>query len=429
MADDPRCEELFRDCERLSRECADEWCLAAALEGLGFVHLMRGSLPESRRIFEEGLEVARRSGDQLRGHWISSWLGWVMVSQGEAAGGMPILQATVADLRRSKDIVFTGFALMALGVAHIYLGNYAQGRECLDESHAIEKQTGSVVQPLLLMWNARSMLAMGEDATEVLELARAAHRIQSRPLGIQFALETVGRAELACGAIAAAREHLDDVIATYRLSGNAPMLATPLILRAAVSVEEGDDRGAETLLHEALALQQDTQDRFGAIDAFEALASIAVNQESLVEAVRLYGSAAAMRAQTGYVRFPSERPTYEARLNIAKEELGPEAFEAAWADGASLSMEEAIAYARRGRGERKRPSSGWDSVTPAEADVIALVAEGLTNPQIGERLFISKRTVQTHLYRIFHKLAVSSRAELAAEATRRQSVSPGASRK
>ena len=66
---------------------------------------------------------------------------------------------------------------------------------------------------------------------------------------------------------------------------------------------------------------------------------------------------------------------------------------------------DAIAYARRGRGQRKRPTHGWDSLTPTELQVVELVAAGLTNPQIGERLFVSKRTVQTHVAHVFPSLA------------------------
>ena len=66
-----------------------------------------------------------------------------------------------------------------------------------------------------------------------------------------------------------------------------------------------------------------------------------------------------------------------------------------------------------------RPSSGWDALTHTERRVIVLVVEGLSNPQIGERLFVSRRTVSTHLYRIFKKLDVASRSELVALAFRR----------
>ncbi len=78
---------------------------------------------------------------------------------------------------------------------------------------------------------------------------------------------------------------------------------------------------------------------------------------------------------------------------------------------------------RRGRrGSRGRPRSGWDSLTRTEHSIAGLVAEGLSNPQIGERLFISSRTVQTHLAHVFAKLDMSARAQLAAEVTRRSGV-------
>ncbi len=61
------------------------------------------------------------------------------------------------------------------------------------------------------------------------------------------------------------------------------------------------------------------------------------------------------------------------------------------------------------RGARRRPSVGWASLTVTERRVADLVADGLTNPQIGTRLFVSRRTVQTHVSHIFAKLDLSSR--------------------
>jgi DNA-binding CsgD family transcriptional regulator/tetratricopeptide (TPR) repeat protein len=76
---------------------------------------------------------------------------------------------------------------------------------------------------------------------------------------------------------------------------------------------------------------------------------------------------------------------------------------------------------RRGRrGPRRRPTSGWDSLTRTELKVARLVAEGLSNPEIAERPFISRGTVHTHVSHVLAKLGIRSRVGLAAEAIRRR---------
>ncbi|WP_172828632.1 response regulator transcription factor, partial [Mycobacterium colombiense] len=61
---------------------------------------------------------------------------------------------------------------------------------------------------------------------------------------------------------------------------------------------------------------------------------------------------------------------------------------------------------------------GWESLTPTELDVVRLVSEGLPNKDIAARLFVSPRTVQTHLTHVYAKLDVSSRVQLAQESAR-----------
>ena len=74
---------------------------------------------------------------------------------------------------------------------------------------------------------------------------------------------------------------------------------------------------------------------------------------------------------------------------------------------------------RRSRPRAPRPAVGWDSLTPMETDVTRLTAEGLTNPEIGARLYISRRTVETHLSHVFRKLDLANRTQLVAELSRR----------
>jgi DNA-binding CsgD family transcriptional regulator len=116
-----------------------------------------------------------------------------------------------------------------------------------------------------------------------------------------------------------------------------------------------------------------------------------------------------------------DRPAADADLALARGALDPDAFAAAWAEGEALDADQAVAYAQRGRGERKRPSSGWASLTPMERQVVDLLADGFRNTEIAARLFVAPSTVKTHLAHVFAKLGVSTRAELAALATRRRS--------
>jgi DNA-binding CsgD family transcriptional regulator len=84
--------------------------------------------------------------------------------------------------------------------------------------------------------------------------------------------------------------------------------------------------------------------------------------------------------------------------------------------GQGLSLDEAVAYAARKGGGRKRPAAGWASLTPAELEVVRLAGEGLRNDAIARRLFIAPGTVKVHLSHIFAKLGIATRAELAAQA-------------
>src|ERR1700747_929093 len=107
----------------------------------------------------------------------------------------------------------------------------------------------------------------------------------------------------------------------------------------------------------------------------------------------------------GVVRFKVWDVGYEASVAVVRDAaLGDKDFESASAEGAALSTEEAIAYAQRGHGERKRPTSGWASLTPTERDIVRLVSEGLANNDIATRLFVSPRTVQAHLTHVYTKL-------------------------
>jgi DNA-binding CsgD family transcriptional regulator len=129
------------------------------------------------------------------------------------------------------------------------------------------------------------------------------------------------------------------------------------------------------------------------------------------EAAWLFGAADAVRQRGGLVRFKIFDAFFEFSAAALRDALGEKDFESTWAEGAALSTVEAIAYAQRRRGERKRPSTGWASLTPTERDVVRLVSEGLANNDVAARLCVSPRTVQTHLTHVYSKLGSETTRE------------------
>ena len=187
-----------------------------------------------------------------------------------------------------------------------------------------------------------------------------------------------------------------------------------------VAAGRGEWTEAESRLHEALATMVDRELRFYTPQVLDALAEVAAGLGSHAEAARILGAACRMRADLGLARWAPDEPSIAALGQALREELGEEGYDAAYTEAAALSTTEAVAWLRRARGERRRPARGWESLTPTELRVVELVTEGLTNPQIGERMFITRGTVKVHLAHVFGKLDVATRAELAAAATRRR---------
>ncbi|MEZ5321112.1 MAG: LuxR C-terminal-related transcriptional regulator [Microthrixaceae bacterium] len=191
--------------------------------------------------------------------------------------------------------------------------------------------------------------------------------------------------------------------------------------RAAFALIEGRPLEAERLAHEGLAATAPQGIPLETIELLEVLAQVAVDTDAPGEAARIAGAVAAIRERHGItVRLPWHADRFDDAVGKAGDTLGTEAFTRMFDEGAALSMAEVVAYVQRSRGDRKRPSFGWEGLTPTEAEVVGHVVAGRTNPQIAQAMFVSRETVKTHLSHIFAKLGVRTRAELAARAARRE---------
>jgi DNA-binding CsgD family transcriptional regulator len=226
----------------------------------------------------------------------------------------------------------------------------------------------------------------------------------------------MAQAALARGDLTAAQRFADEAVATM----TGYWLAYALATRARVAIARGAPDEAERDLHEALASAVGVNAYLCVPHILECLAGLATEASRHPEAARLFGAAEAIRNRTGEIRFQIYQSGYQAAVAALRNAMGDVDFDVAWAEGAALSTDEAIAYAQRGRGERKRPARGWASLTPAELDVVRLIRDGLANSDIATRLFVSPRTVQSHLTHVYAKLGLTSRMQLAQEAARHE---------
>lgn len=221
---------------------------------------------------------------------------------------------------------------------------------------------GVVVDGLCHLALAQAALAEG-DVGEAVRASAAGweasgvlpgYAVHQRPI--------IAQAALANRDLTAARRWADDAVATA--TGWAVSMSA-LTTRARVAIAQGEPAQAECDAHDALAC---LPDGFGPLcflpDTLECLAAVAADAGSTREAARLWGSAAAVRQRMGAMRFKVWDADYEATVAALRDIMGENGFHAAWAEGAALSSEEAIAAAsanaRPAAGRRSpRPSRTW----------------------------------------------------------------------
>ncbi len=420
----------FSDPER-ARELADESVTILRQEGSSFdvarvlairaiVDVQAGQLKNARARLEEALGLFGSPTNA----WVPvslMWLGVTLTIQGELTEAESVLDRGIALTRELSDDVFLGLQISLLSFARTIGGRYEEARSELAAAEELARLTSNPhLGASIQMYGGILAYSEGDldEATQCLRRAAEAWEFIRLSWGQAFALVYRARVERLRGDFDEAARYAYEGFTLARDCSNLSSMGFASIAQSLVLAERRDDRAAERAAREALGIFGEIESKLGVVEALDALALAVANQSSPAEAARLRGAAHGIRERF-YIALPvSERPEYDRVETRLRDALGSD-FDEEWARGAALSLEEALDYAARGRGPRKRPASGWASLTPAEREVVRLVGEGLTNPQIGAKLFISKRTVQAHLSNVFVKLGVSSRVELAVEAERR----------
>jgi predicted ATPase/class 3 adenylate cyclase/DNA-binding CsgD family transcriptional regulator len=404
----------FAEAIGLARALDDRWRLSQILAWQALAALTAGDLIAGRAAAEEGRDVAEAIGDRFNTRQCRWCLGLAQTWQGDLAGAAAQFAELVAEAEAAHDVFYKAHSLTGQGHVLAYQGETGAARAAADAAIEAAAELGGMAAGNAYAALGAAALAAGDVAAadDAYEAAWQHHSVLPAMAAAQRAYHA--QAALAGGDLAAARRWADDAVATT--TGFFLMVA--LTTRARVAIAQVQLEQAERDAHDALPCAAELEAYLGISDILECLAALAGDAGSHREAARLFAAAEGIRQRMGAVRYKVWDAGYEASVAALRDAMGEQDFDSAWAEGAALSTEEAIAYAQRGRGERKRPASGWASLTPAERDVVRLVSEGLANNDIATRLFVSPRTVQTHLTHVYTKLSLSSRVQLVQEAAR-----------
>jgi DNA-binding CsgD family transcriptional regulator len=215
------------------------------------------------------------------------------------------------------------------------------------------------------------------------------------------------------GDISSERAVVSEALGLARAAGRRSPTADALNALAVIARGHGDLQPAAAQHLEALDLSRDSAHPRGVEEALEGLGGIECELGRLTRAVRLLAAGHALRVVHEHPRMAADQARFAADLTRVGEGLGPERYEHAWHEGSGLSLDDAVEYARKGRGARGRARTGWHSLTRSEMKVARLASQGMRNAEIAARLFISPHTVTTHMARILAKLELTSRAQLA----------------
>ena len=193
-------------------------------------------------------------------------------------------------------------------------------------------------------------------------------------------------------------------------------LKTWLLHLGTAALIAGDLAAAKRLLGEALRIAHQIDDRVQLSHLLDALGCHAAGSGQARLAAHLLGAADTVRAGAGNRVMPFLAPQVAQAKASAIAALGASRFEAECKAGSRLSRDAAVrlALGEPGLAAVASASAGAGLLAKREAEVARLVADGLSNKEIGARLFISEHTVDSHVRSILNKLGCNSRAQIAA---------------
>ncbi len=202
-------------------------------------------------------------------------------------------------------------------------------------------------------------------------------------------------------------------LALLRKAGDKHHTAWAVRNLGIVALRMGDHKQAAAFCRESLTLSREIGGIWQVEQGLMGIAGAAALRRQYEQAARLFAAAEALRTFLGRHRSIADQADFDKRVASTRAGLEDTAFAAAWTRGTTMTLEEAVEAALAPI-ESLPAGQHASLLTPREREVVALIAQGLSNREIASRLVISERTADTHVQHILNKLGVSSRVQVAA---------------
>jgi DNA-binding NarL/FixJ family response regulator len=402
----------------------DDWAVGWALHVLIYTAAMRGRVGDALPLYDRALAVAQAEPA------LNDLRLLLQINKAVTLGDLDQYDGALAAAREAQQLADRAGIMVRRAQARSCLGQLLFHTGHWDDALTEVGVLQEVIKDPGVACCDHGVAAVicfhrGDASTARYHLAAAAphaKRIGNRvvgPLALARSqgLEQAGELSEALGVLTGFTDHAEELDEVEDLLADGVRLATKV----------GDTAAAQALADRAVELAHDTEIPHREATALFCLGLVDQDAGNLLGAAERYHDARrplpgakALEAAAGTLVDHGDRDRARAAFTRAVDvysSLG------ATRDVARLQARfRAHGIRRAPRVKHRRARRGWESLTPAEAKIAALVAEGMTNPQIATRLFLSHRTVGTHVSHILGKLDVRSRIDIARELTDRRAV-------
>lgn len=324
-------------------------------------------------------------------------------------------------------------ALNAIAAFALRQGNYEYSRKRFEDCLTLSRQTGDdrlVAQTLLNLGSVNAIRGNLDRALTLFEESLALARAVGDSRTVARTLNQLGEVARITGDDARAAAYYEESLTLCRHRGEKERIAMALHNLGPVMHRLGNDARARDVLTESLALSWELRNVHGSAICLAGIAGVIAKPANLADVVRLLGAADALRASIGVQWEPVDRAEFDRSVAAAHADADASVFATAWANGAAMTLEQAVTCAQALLAAPQETVSSPLSVpiatgapttilTRREHEVVRQIAQGRSNREIAQILFIAEKTVEMHVSNSLSKLGFRSRSQLATWAVAR----------